>query len=442
MQGVTRRNSLYFQLVILLVISGSVALAVFYGLNRAGENAVYYYYNHSNYSAKREKNYVAELQSYVSSEELSTKDTEELSDWVTAKAVIISLWLYKDGKLVFDSDYPDNTDYSGEPTYLEENNGSQFYTVEFADGEAEAGLSGVFDYQLYNYAFFGELVIAFSIFIFMVLMGIRKKMKYIRKLSREIEILEGGNLEYKITVAGKDELAALAGGLDCMRESFRSQSIQESEIVRENQKIVTQMSHDLRTPLTSIMLYTELLKKGTYKDQQQFQEYIEKIERKTRRMKQLADNLFEYSLVSSDRKIQLEDPENEKIIFYDLFSETVSYLKQQGYEVDFCVKWNEAKLQVNTEYISRILDNVTSNIQKYADKTSPVTIGSVKNGNMEGFYFENRAAVQTEETESTEVGIQSIKNMMAKMGGKCIAGKENETFRLILYFPACPDFRP
>ena len=436
MQGVTKRNSLYFQLMILLVISGAVALAVFYGLNTVGENVVYYYYNHSNYSAKREKNYVAELQSYVSSNELKSSDTEELSQWVTEKAVIISLWLYKDNALIFDSDYPDNATYSSEPAYLDESNGSRFYTIEFADGEVEAGISGVFDYQLYNYASFGEMLLAFSIFILMVLIGIRKKMEYIRKLSKEIQILEGGNLEYKITVTGKDELAALAGGLDCMRESFRRQTIQEAEIVRENQKIVTQMSHDIRTPLTSIMLYTELLKKGTYKNEEQFREYIEKIERKTRRMKQLADNLFEYSLVSSDQEIELEEAENEKMLFYDLFSETTSYLEQQGYQVDFLVNWNEVRLKINTDYISRILDNVTSNIQKYADKSCPVTIGSVKNGNMEGFYFENRAAMQSEENESTEVGIQSIKNMMAKMGGKCIAGKENETFRLILYFPA------
>ena len=278
MQGVTKRNSLYFQLIILLVISGAVALAVFYGLNTVGENVVYYYYNHSNYSAKREKNYVAELQSYVSSNELKSSDTDELSQWVTEKAVIISLWLYKDNALIFDSDYPDNATYSSEPAYLDENNGSRFYTIEFADGEVEVGISGVFDYQLYNYASFGEMLLAFSIFILMVLIGIRKKMEYIRKLSKEIQILEGGNLEYKITVTGKDELTALAGGLNCMRESFRRQTIQEAEIVRENQKIVTQMSHDIRTPLTSIMLYTELLKKGTYKNEEQFREYIEKID--------------------------------------------------------------------------------------------------------------------------------------------------------------------
>ena len=223
-----------------------------------------------------------------------------------------------------------------------------------------------------------------------------------------------------------------------MRESFRRQTIQEAEIVRENQKIVTQMSHDIRTPLTSIMLYTELLKKGTYKNEEQFREYIEKIERKTRRMKQLADNLFEYSLVSSDQEIELEEAENEKMLFYDLFSETTSYLEQQGYQVDFLVNWNEARLKINTDYISRILDNVTSNIQKYADKSCPVTIGSVKNGNMEGFYFENRTAVLTDETESTGVGIQSIKNMMAKMGGRCITGMENGVFRLTLYFPCVP----
>lgn len=438
MQGVTKRNSLYFQLMILLVISGAVALAVFYGLNTVGENVVYYYYNHSNYSAKREKNYVAELQNYVSSNELKSSDTDELSQWVTEKAVIISLWLYKDNALIFDSDYPDNATYSSEPAYLDENNGSRFYTIEFADGEVEAGISGVFDYQLYNYASFGEMLLAFSIFILMVLIGIRKKMEYIRKLSKEIQILEGGNLEYKITVTGKDELAALAGGLNCMRESFRRQTIQEAEIVRENQKIVTQMSHDIRTPLTSIMLYTELLKKGTYKNEEQFRECIEKIERKTRRMKQLADNLFEYSLVSSDQEIELEEAENEKMLFYDLFSETTSYLEQQGYQVDFLVNWNEVRLKINTDYISRILDNVTSNIQKYADKSCPVTIGSVKNNNMEGFYFENRTAVLTDETESTGVGIQGIKNMMAKMGGRCITGMENGVFRLTLYFPCVP----
>lgn len=86
-------------------------------------------------------------------------------------------------------------------------------------------------------------------------------MKYISKLSDEIAILEGGSLDYKITIKGKDELAALAEGLENMRISFCNMIEQEAEITSENNRIITEMSHDLRTPVTSMMLYTEILKK-------------------------------------------------------------------------------------------------------------------------------------------------------------------------------------
>ena len=89
------------------------------------------------------------------------------------------------------------------------------------------------------------------------------------------------------------------------------------------------MSHDLRTPVTSIMLYTEILKKGKYKDEKQLLEYIEKIDRKAHAMKQLTENLFEYSLVTGENEIELEKAEQYEVIFYDLFSETCSYLEER-----------------------------------------------------------------------------------------------------------------
>ena len=95
------------------------------------------------------------------------------------------------------------------------------------------------------------------------------------------------------------------------------------------------MSHDLRTPVTSIMLYTEILKTGKGQTEEQKREYIEKIDKKSRRMKQLIDHLFEYSLVTGETEIQLEDPETYEVLFYDLFSETCSYLEQSGFRVEF-----------------------------------------------------------------------------------------------------------
>lgn len=65
-----------------------------------------------------------------------------------------------------------------------------------------------------------EELITFVFFIMLVLLGIRRKMKYIRRLGDEVEILEGGSLDYEITVKGKDELARLAESVESMQKSI------------------------------------------------------------------------------------------------------------------------------------------------------------------------------------------------------------------------------
>lgn len=265
-------------------------------------------------------------------------------------------------------------------------------------------------------------------------------MEYIRTLCSEIELLEGGSLDYRITVKGKDELAALAESLDHMRMSFRNLIQSEAQIVQEHQKAVTEMSHDLRTPVTSILLYTEILKKGKYKGEEQMKEYIERIDRKAYRMKQLTDHLFEYSLVTGGTEISLEEPEFFSVLFYDLFSETCSYLQQRGFQIHSKAEWKECRCQVYMDYVTRIMDNVTSNIVKYADPKKPVVIQSVYQEYMAGFSFKNAVNHTDRKVESTGVGIQSIQNMMKKMGGTCSILQSWESkghFKIEILFPIC-----
>ena len=165
-------------------------------------------------------------------------------------------------------------------------------------------------------------------------------------------------------------------------------------------------------------------------------EYVEKIDRKARRMKQLTDHLFEYSLMAGEEEVQLEETETCETLFYDLFSETCSYLAQQGFEVLFQVEWPQSRIRISTDYVMRIMDNLTSNIVKYADPSMPVVISAVEEGNMTGFLFENRVKKLEEETESNGIGIQSVKNMMLKMRGKCMAVQEGERFQILILFPA------
>ena len=429
----SRRNSIYTQLLRLLIVGAFAAVLLFSALDFAGEYLVSIYLEKTDYIEKKNLQYIHKLQKYVDQEGISTRDTEKLNDWVK-KQQLLFIQIYKDEIQVFDSEYPDQEIWEEEITagnYSWEN----YYMVDFTDGTAEVSITGAYTYQLYNYMVIGELTLSFVFFLVFVLLGIRRKIAYIRKLSDEIELLEGGSLEYKITVKGKDELAALAEGLDSMRLSFGNLNRQEAEMVQENQRIVTEMSHDLRTPITSIMLYTEILKKGKYEKEEQLQEYLDKIEQQARRMKQLSDHLFEYSLTAGGKEIELEEAEQYEVLFYDLFSDTCNYLKKKGFQVVFHVKWVNCLLKISTDYVMRILDNVTSNIVKYADPSVPVEIFSVEEGRMAGFSFENKIRELEEKEESTEIGIQNMKNMMQKMGGKCIAEIKDERFRLTLLFP-------
>lgn len=428
-----KKDSIYFQLLRLLVTAAFAAVLVFFVLNQAGDHLIENFYYNSDYEERKNESYIRKLQQYIDQNSLSSRDADALKSWVQ-KQQIVSIRVYKDGMQVFDSVYPDQ-DLWEEEIEANDYGWEVYYTVSFADGEARASITGMYAYQFYNYAMLAELVLSFVLFLILVLLGIRSKMAYILKLSDEIEILEGGSLDYKITVKGKDELAALAEGLDSMRLSFQDLIRQEAEIVQENQKIVTEMSHDLRTPVTSIMLYTEILKKGSFKSERQWMEYVEKIDRKARRMKQLTDHLFEYSLAAGEEEVQLEEPETCEALFYDLFSETCSYLEQQGFEVSFLVEWPQSRLRISTAHVMRIMDNLTSNIVKYADSSVPVVISAVEEGNMVGFLFENKVKKPEEETESNGIGIQSVKNMMTKMGGKCMAEQEEEQFRTVLLFP-------
>ena len=90
---------------------------------------------------------------------------------------------------------------------------------------------------------------------------------------------------------------------------------------------------------------------------------------------------------------------------------------------------------VCTEYIVRVVDNITSNIIKYADPQQKVMISSVNKEYMAGFAFENSEKIIQDRKDSTGVGLQSIKNMMKKMNGDCRICQYENHFRIELYFP-------
>lgn len=146
-------------------------------------------------------------------------------------------------------------------------------------------------------------------------------------MSDEIIILEGGDLDYSITVEGNDELTLLAEGIESVRKAFRSQLAHEKLIMDE-------------------------------------------------KMKNLLEHLFKYMVMYDEDGMEHETPQPPRDILFDIISEMCGYLEYNGFTAELRLEWPERNISINTEYMIRIFDNISSNLMKYADRSYNIDIVS------------------------------------------------------------------
>ena len=434
-------HSLYFKLAGLLLAAVAVSGLFFVVINYAGEQMITKIFSDSSHIEKLSEAYIQDLQDYIDETKAASNDSEKLTEWVR-KRKIVSIQVYKDEILTYDSNYPDAAveDAEAEGAYYD---WEYYYTAEFADGTADVFLYGFFSYPLYSYAMTAEILLAVILLVAIVILGIRKPVRYIGRLKAECEILGSGDLDYQVTVQGKDELSLLARGLDNMRMALRESNEKEAELTAANRRMITEMSHDLRTPLTSLLIYTEILGKKAAKDPRQAMEYVRKIEKKARQIKRLSDNIFEYALITEETKAELGEPQTLRELFYDPLSEMTAYLGERGYMVELRPDTGSGserrQIRVDEEYINRTMDNIVSNIEKYADKSMPVRIETIYTEEYGGLAFRNGISCSTEDRRKTEgstnIGLHNVEKMMKNMDGYCRVKQTECIFEIALMFP-------
>ena len=250
------------------------------------------------------------LQAYVEEEQVTPENLRPLDVWCS-RGDAVYLTIYLGEKLLYESplafredeDPDEYVEYEGYEGYSpsQEDPDNEFSLI-FSDGTAG-------DAFLYCYVsdihYYWTAVIAgtgaFLIFSICFIQFVHKKMRYIQQLKAELDILAGGDLSYPITVRGEDELGQLAAGIDQMRRSIAAHQAAEERMRLANSELVTAMSHDLRTPLTSLLAYLELMEREKYQDQEQLRHFIHRSLEKTLQIKSMAEKLFEYFLVYSSQ---------------------------------------------------------------------------------------------------------------------------------------------
>ena len=445
------RQSLVAKMLHLQVASALVCILLYFALLFATRAGLSYYNNHSDIQQRSIVRQVERFQKYVTAQEISAKDTRAIDEWVGQQSFLL-MNIYRGHRMLYSNfsfsfgDDPDeerepgsNFSFSfGDGSDEERESGESwqvFYPVQFSDGPAQVQL--FCNVVLNWWVLFSKLLIVFCVGVFLVVFwfACRRIVKYIIQLSEEIQAMEGGDLDHAITIQGDDELALLATSLDGLRLTLRQQQAEEAQAAAKVKSLITEMSHDLRTPLTTLLLYTEILRHHKYETEAQQDEYLAKIDGKARQIKQLSDNLFEYALVTRDTVVQLDAPARFSQIFEEPLAEMVEMLQQRGFACALELGSEDVLLTVRAQYIRRILDNIGSNLIKYADPARPIEVRFLRQEGRAGLVLRNHVLPAPPAVESTKVGLTSIETMMDKMHADCKIEQENEQFTMTLLFP-------
>ncbi len=250
------------------------------------------------------------------------------------------------------------------------------------------------------------------------------------RLSQEAAHVGAGDLEGVITVDGVDEIAALAADIDGMRDSIIERMGNEKRAWEANSELITAMSHDIRTPMTSLIGYLGLLSSRKALTEEEQGRYLDAAYGKALALKELTDELFKYFLVFGRSEIELHREEYEAhLLLMQLLGEAEFDLKDSGMAVQNIDRMEDGYMMTtDVAMLKRVIDNLLSNIKKYADREKPVVILTEKKDRTVSVTVSNSIASRRSTTESTKIGLRTCEKIMQALGGSFSTAHDTEHF--------------
>ena len=221
-----------------------------------------------------------------------------------------------------------------------------------------------------------------------------------------------------------------------MRRSILKHQRSEEEIRSANSRLVTAMSHDLRTPLTSLMAFLEILDRDKVSDKSQKKHLIHQCLSKAESIKNMADKLFEYFLVYTS---EWEQPELEELdadeVMQQFWHEYAFALESRGYVIHLTLEELNGRISVNLELLQRAFDNVYANLLKYADSSEPIEIICHRENSRICLHVSNAISKQVNKRQSTNIGLDTCRRILSMHNGSFDADERDGRFEVSVSLP-------
>ena len=193
-----------------------------------------------------------------------------------------------------------------------------------------------------------------------------KRLSYLSYIMDGTQRIKNGDIHHKLQLIGEDNFTTLADNINNIRDGLDKAIDSQLRSERMKSELITNVSHDLKTPLTSIINYVELIKKEENISPEYLKDYVNVLDSKSKRLKVLIEDLFEASKASSGN-IELN---MEKIDITQLLRQAIGELEERLSEANLNLKINVPKekiyIRADGRRMYRVLENLLSNISKYS----------------------------------------------------------------------------
>lgn len=192
----------------------------------------------------------------------------------------------------------------------------------------------------------------------------------------------------------------------------------ERQTLDANRELITNMSHDIRTPLTSIIGYNEIML-NTDASTQDMKKYASYSLDKANQLKDMSDKLFKYFLVydSDDIAADLKST-SATLLIQQIIGEQSFLLQQQGFDVSFNCDIEDEQIDTDAVLLKRVFDNIFSNISKYGDMAQPVKIDVLREKSFIKIMVIDYISKDAPNVKGTGIGLKSCESIMRSLGGK------------------------
>lgn len=229
--------------------------------------------------------------------------------------------------------------------------------------------------RLYNLAGL-PITIGFGVALFVIFFFIltSRITLYLEEISGAVGQIAGGDLSVQIPKRFNDELGELAANINSMVSQWNKAKEEEHRAEQAKTELITSISHDLRTPLTSVLGYLELIGQSDQEDNGELQRYARIARQKALRLQKLIDGLFEYTRLAYGGLEVHRGPISLNNLLRQLAEEFIPILQQANMVEE--LQLPEKRLQVNADgdLLVRVFDNICANAVRYGQEGGRLTV--------------------------------------------------------------------